>query len=193
MADFESRTTAGAGRGRSQADLRSSITAARHGVSVSEAIETMRAWSIPVARFAAILGCSERKWSRARAGALGVLLSPTETDRLCRTRRLFEHARTVFDHDADARAWLSTPNPAPVRRAAPCAAGHRCRCASRRRRPHPSRVRGVRLSGARLPPDLVAVRRHCLVRRRGPPRRRPMDTRRPAGRSRLGHGLARCA
>ena len=112
MAYFESRTTAGAGRGRSQADLRSSITAARHGVSVSEAIETMRAWSIPVARFAAILGCSERKWSRARAGALGVLLSPTETDRLCRTRRLFEHARTVFDHDADARAWLSTPNPA---------------------------------------------------------------------------------
>lgn len=112
MADFESPTAEAADRVSSQADLRASITVARHGVAIGEAIETMVAWSIPVARFAAILGCSERKWSRARAGALDVALSPTESDRLCRTRRLFEHARTVFDDDADARAWLSTPNPA---------------------------------------------------------------------------------
>ena len=72
----------------------------------------MRVWSIPVARFAAILGCSERKWSRARAGALDMRLSPTESDRLYRTRRLFEHARTVFDNEAAARTWLSTSNTA---------------------------------------------------------------------------------
>ena len=112
MADSGSPTTGAAGPARSQADLRASIAAARQGVAVSEAIETMVAWSIPVARFAAILGCSERKWSRARAGALDMQLSLTESDRLCRTRRLFEHTRIVFDDAADARAWLSTPNPA---------------------------------------------------------------------------------
>lgn len=93
-------------------NLRSGITAARRGVAVSEAVETMEAWSIPVARFAAILGCSDRKWSRARAGALDVLLSPAESDRLLRTHRLLAHARTVFDEDADVRTWLSTPNAA---------------------------------------------------------------------------------
>lgn len=93
-------------------NLQSGITATRRGVAVSEAVETMQMWSIPVARFAAILGCSERKWSRARAGGPDVLLSPTESDRLFRTRRLLAHARTVFDEDADVRTWLSTPNAA---------------------------------------------------------------------------------
>ena len=97
---------------QSLVDLRSGITAARRGVAVSDAIETMQAWSIPVARFAAILGCSERKWSRARAGALDVLLSTAESDRLFRTRRLLKHARTVFDQDTDVRTWLSSPNAA---------------------------------------------------------------------------------
>lgn len=45
-------------------------------------------------------------------GALDVMASTVDSDRLLRTRRLFEHARTVFDDDADARAWLSTPNAA---------------------------------------------------------------------------------
>ena len=111
MADSE-LLTSGTGRAHSRVDLRSHVTATRHGVAVGEAIETMRTWSIPVALFAAIIGCSERKWSRARAGAPDVLLSPAESDRLIRTRRLFEHALTVFDDDADARAWLSTPNDA---------------------------------------------------------------------------------
>ncbi len=111
MADYESLKSAAGGR-RSPADLQSSVTSARRGVAVGDAIETMRVWSIPVARFAAILGCSERKWSRARAGALDMLLSPTESDRLYRTRRLFEHARTVFDNETAARTWLSTPNTA---------------------------------------------------------------------------------
>ena len=99
-------------RVQSPESLRSGIAAARDGVAVREAVETMQAWSIPVARFAAILGCSERKWSRARAGALDVRLSPAESDRLFRTRRLLAHARTVFDEDADVRTWLSTPNAA---------------------------------------------------------------------------------
>lgn len=102
----------GAGRARAETDMRSRVTAARRGVSVDEAIATMRAWSIPTARFAAILGCSERKWSRVRAGDRDLRLSPTESDRLLRTRQIFEHARSVFDDDEDARAWLSAPNDA---------------------------------------------------------------------------------
>ena len=111
MADSERLATV-AGRARTPVDLRSHVAATRHGVAAGEAIETMQTWSIPAARFAAIIGCSERKWSRVRAGAPDVLLSPAESDRLIRTRRLFEHALTVFDDDADARAWLSTPNDA---------------------------------------------------------------------------------
>ena len=38
--------------------------------------------------------------------------STADSERLLRTRWLFEHARTVFDDEADARAWLSTPNAA---------------------------------------------------------------------------------
>ena len=93
-------------------DPGSCIEAARRGVAVGEAVETMRTWSIPVARFAAILGCSERKWSRARAGASDMLLSPTESDRLLRVRRVLDRARTVFDTDRDAGAWLSASNAA---------------------------------------------------------------------------------
>ncbi len=43
-------------------------------------------------------------------GILDGLASTTDSDRLLRARRLFEHARTVFDDDADVRAWLSAPN-----------------------------------------------------------------------------------
>ena len=107
MADSGSLTSA-----RSDIDRRARVEAARRGVAVGEAIETMGAWSIPVARFAAILGCSERKWSRARAGAPDMLLSPTESDRLLRTRRVLDHAGTVFDGYGDTAAWLSTPNDA---------------------------------------------------------------------------------
>ena len=102
----------GAGRARAETDMRSRVTAARRGVSVDEAIATMHAWSIPTARFAAILGCSERKWSRVRASDRDLRLSPTESGRLLRTRQIFEHARSVFDDDKDARAWLSAPNDA---------------------------------------------------------------------------------
>ena len=38
--------------------------------------------------------------------------STADLERLLRTRRLFEYARTVFDDEATARAWLSTPNAA---------------------------------------------------------------------------------
>ena len=38
--------------------------------------------------------------------------STADSARLLRTRRLFEHARTIFDDEADARAWFSTPNAA---------------------------------------------------------------------------------
>ena len=45
-------------------------------------------------------------------GTLDELLSTTDPDRSLRMRRLFEHARGVFDNEADARAWLATPNAA---------------------------------------------------------------------------------
>ncbi len=45
-------------------------------------------------------------------GILDGLTSTADSDRLLRARRLFEHARTVFDDDADVRAWLSAPNAA---------------------------------------------------------------------------------
>ena len=107
---YSSSLTSATGQVRAEMHHRSGVTAARRGVAVGEAIETMRAWSIPVARFAAILGCSERKWSRVRAGAPDVLLSPAESDRLLRTRRVLDHARTVFDDHRDTAAWLSAPN-----------------------------------------------------------------------------------
>ena len=88
------------------------IERARHGVTVDEAIDTMRAWSIPVAWFAAILGCSERQWGRLRAGAGDALLSPAASDRLLRARRTLDHARAVFDDEPDTVAWLSAPNDA---------------------------------------------------------------------------------
>lgn len=84
----------------------------RRGVTVGEAIETMRTWSIPVARFAAILGCSERQWGRLRAGAPDALLSPAASDRLLRTRRALDRAGAVFDDERDTVAWLSAPNDA---------------------------------------------------------------------------------
>ena len=43
---------------------------------------------------------------------LDELLSTTDTARSVRMRRLFEHAREVFDDEADTRTWFSTPNPA---------------------------------------------------------------------------------
>lgn len=45
-------------------------------------------------------------------GNLDALLAATDPNRLPRTRRLFEHARAVFDDDEAAGDWLSTPNPA---------------------------------------------------------------------------------
>ena len=105
-------SAAASDQARPGTDLRSRVKATRRGVAVDEAIETMRAWSIPTARFAAILGCSERQWSRVRAGDGSLRLSPTESDRLLRTQQLFEHARYVFDDDRDARTWLSAPNDA---------------------------------------------------------------------------------
>ena len=70
----------------------------------------MQMWSIPVGVFAALLGVSERKWSRARAGSRDGLLSPVESDRLLRASQVFDHARAVFDNDQDAVAWFSLPN-----------------------------------------------------------------------------------
>jgi putative toxin-antitoxin system antitoxin component (TIGR02293 family) len=46
------------------------------------------------------------------AGNLDALLAATDPNRLPRTRRLFAHARAVFDDDEAAGDWLSTPNPA---------------------------------------------------------------------------------
>ena len=111
MADSSSSTPVSDAPYR-ELDHRARIDCARRGVTVGEAIETMRNWSIPVARFAAILGCSERQWGRLRAGAPDGLLSPAASDRLLRTRRVIDHASSVFDDETDAVAWMSAPNDA---------------------------------------------------------------------------------
>lgn len=91
-------------------DYRTRIARARHGIAVAEAAGIMQTWSIPVGAFAALLGVSERKWSRARAGDPDGLLSPVASDRLLRASKVFDHARAVFDSDRDAVAWFSMPN-----------------------------------------------------------------------------------
>ena len=93
-----------------EADYRERIDLTRAGFPVIEAAALMEAWSIPVARFAEILGTSQRKWSRLRAGPPGTLLAPVESDRLLRLRAVLEHVRDVFDTKADAIGWLVLPN-----------------------------------------------------------------------------------
>ena len=97
---------------RLQTDLKERVRIARRGITVAEAVETMRTWSVPVAQFAAILGCSERTWARVRGGSPDVLLPVTTSDRLLRSLRVLTHAGAVFDDEADARAWMSAPNTA---------------------------------------------------------------------------------
>ena len=93
-----------------ESDYRARIARVRRGIAVAEAAHIMKVWSIPVGRFAALLGVSERKWSRTRAGDPEGLLSPVESDRLLRASRVFDHASDVFDNDQDAVAWFSMPN-----------------------------------------------------------------------------------
>ena len=73
-----------------ESDYRARIARARQGIAVAEAARVMQVWSIPVGAFAALLGVSERKWSRARAGGSDGLLSPVESDRLLRASQVFE-------------------------------------------------------------------------------------------------------
>ena len=91
-------------------DYRARVACARRGVVVADAVRIMQTWRIPVAAFAALLGVSERKWSRMRAGVPAVRLSPVESDRLLRVCGVLDHARAVFDDDQDAAAWFSIPN-----------------------------------------------------------------------------------
>lgn len=91
-------------------NYRTRVARARAGIPVVEAVQVMVKWSIAVARFAEILGTSERKWSRLRKTGDDAILSPVESDRLMRVRKVFEHALTVFDSHEDATAWFSLPN-----------------------------------------------------------------------------------
>lgn len=95
---------------QSESDYQAQIARVRQGIAVAEAAGIMQRWSIPVGAFAALLGVSERKWSRARAGRADGLLSPVQSDRLLRASQVLDHARGVFDDDQDAVAWLSMPN-----------------------------------------------------------------------------------
>ena len=75
----------------------------------------MHSWCIPVARFAKVIGVSERKWSRVRTQVSSGVLSPVESDRLVRVWRIFEHAKVVFAGDEDGKGairWFAAPNPA---------------------------------------------------------------------------------
>ena len=67
----------------------------------------MQAWTIPVGRFADILGLSDRHWRRVSKtdGVLG----PIESDRLIRVQKILEHVSAVFDDEDAARQWLSAP------------------------------------------------------------------------------------
>ncbi|MCH9674304.1 MAG: DUF2384 domain-containing protein [Gammaproteobacteria bacterium] len=91
-------------------NYRTRVARARAGIPVAEAVEIMDTWSIPVARFAAILGTSERKWGRLRSAGNGAMLNTVESDRLLRLHDVFDHALSVFDSDEDAVAWFSLPN-----------------------------------------------------------------------------------
>lgn len=93
-------------------NYRNRVALARAGIPVAEAVAIMETWKVGVARFAAILGTSERKWSRLRSAANDTLLSPVESDRLLRLRDVLDHALTVFDTDKDAVAWFSIANQA---------------------------------------------------------------------------------
>lgn len=88
------------------------VARARQGVSVAEAVEVMQTWSVPVAKFAQVLGVSPRKWSRVRTETPEAVLSPVESDRLVRAWRVFEHAKAVFEDDRGVAAWFAAPNPA---------------------------------------------------------------------------------
>lgn len=110
MAESQSEPMGHPSSPESESDYRARIARARQGIAVAEAARIMKMWSIPVRAFAALLGVSERKWSRARAGGPDGLLSPVESDRLLRASQVFDHARAVFDNDQDAVAWFSMPN-----------------------------------------------------------------------------------
>ncbi|MFK7956807.1 MAG: antitoxin Xre/MbcA/ParS toxin-binding domain-containing protein [Lysobacterales bacterium] len=90
-------------------NYRSQVDLIRSGVPVEDAVAVMESCRIPIARFAGLLGTSERKWSRLRSEGAGTLLSAVESDRLLRVREVLEHAVEVFDRDEDAITWLSTP------------------------------------------------------------------------------------
>ena len=88
------------------------VARAREGVPVADAVAVMQTWSIPVAKFAQVLGVSPRKWSRVCSEAPEAILSPVESDRLMRAWRIFEHAKAVFEDDKGVAAWFAAPNPA---------------------------------------------------------------------------------
>lgn len=92
------------------AGYREVVARVRTGIPVADAVALMHVWSVPVARFAEVLGVSERKWSRVRVRT-DATLSPVESDRLMRVSQVFEHAKTIFDSDRDAVAWFTISNP----------------------------------------------------------------------------------
>ncbi len=94
------------------ADYLTRVSRVREGVPVADAVEVMRAWSIPVARFATVLGVSERQWGRARSEASNATLSPVASDRLMRVVQVFDHAKTIFDNQGNAVEWFVISNPA---------------------------------------------------------------------------------
>ncbi len=87
------------------------VVQVRTGIPVADAVALMHAWSVPVARFAEVLGVSERNWSRVRVRT-DATLSPVESGRLMRVNQVFEHAKTIFDSDRDAVEWFTISNPA---------------------------------------------------------------------------------
>lgn len=81
--------------------------ATRAGLPIHDATQLMEQWRIPVARFAELLGLSDRHWRRINRtdGSLGVI----ESDRLSRVQKILQHVSDVFETTEAAEHWVKTP------------------------------------------------------------------------------------
>ncbi|MEM9388375.1 MAG: antitoxin Xre/MbcA/ParS toxin-binding domain-containing protein [Pseudomonadota bacterium] len=79
--------------------------ATRAGIPVDQATSVMERWNIPSARFADLLGVSDRHWRRLikQGGTLGL----AESDRFMRVSKLLDELGEVFANHKAAEHWLN--------------------------------------------------------------------------------------
>jgi putative toxin-antitoxin system antitoxin component (TIGR02293 family) len=78
----------------------------RAGLPVGELDDLQASLGVPMERLAPMLGISTATLHRRRAG---LLLGTQESDRVVRYARLMGRAIDVFESEANARAWLGSP------------------------------------------------------------------------------------